>query len=74
MFEPGEKIEISEIMVFNSGHITLPPCQVFFPSTPTIRFEEKVVDIPHIHPNSYYVIPEPFYAYVFDIPEAPIEG
>lgn len=74
VFEPGEKIEISEILVYNSGQITLPSSQIYFPSTPTIKFEEKLVDIPQILPNSYYLIPESFFAYVYDIPEAPIEG
>lgn len=70
IFEPNEQITVSNILVRNTGGLTLPHgASAFIPSTKTIKFEPSRFEIPEntLMPSSRYVIPSSFCGRIKDL-------
>lgn len=75
IFEPGEEIQVSDLMLFNNGRITLPSGPIVsFPSTSTVSFAQEAVLLPSVPPQSYYTLSQVFNGKIYDIPEPVCEG
>jgi hypothetical protein len=77
IFEPNERILVSEVMVVNSGGLPLPEgVTTFMPSTKTIKFEPTQFDLPsdRLFPDQSFVIPITYYGRIFDQPPPNVPG
>lgn len=69
VFEPGEKIVVTNITIFNAGDITLPAgACLTFASTPTTTFDEHLVVLPPLAPGQSYCSDAVVSATLFDVP------
>ncbi len=71
IFEPNEKITISDVIVTNSGGLPLPEnASLFMPSTPTVKFEPTQYNLPsqNLHPGDIHAVPIQFCGRIFDQP------
>ena len=71
IFEPNERITVSNILVRNTGGLTLPHgATAFIPPSKTIKFEPSRYEIPDnvLKPSQRYVIPSSFHGRINDLP------
>ena len=62
IFEPNYSVAVSDVLVVNSGGLTLPPgCIVSMCSTETVRFEPTTFTMPEIPPESTFKVPITFH-------------
>ena len=62
IFEPNYSVAVSDVLVVNSGGLTLPPgCIVSMFSTETVRFEPTTFTMPEIPPGSTFKVPITFH-------------
>ncbi len=77
IFEPNERILVSEVMVVNSGGLPLPEgASTIMPSTKTIKFEPTRFNLPSedLFPGQFFVIPITYYGRIFDQPPPNVPG
>ena len=77
IFEPNERILVSEVVVVNSGGLPLPDgVSTFMPSTKTIKFEPTRFDLPseYLLPGQSFVIPITYYGRIFEQPPSNVPG
>ena len=77
IFEPNERILVSDVLVVNSGGLPLPDgVSTFMPSTKTIKFEPTCFNLPseHLFPGQSFVIPITYYGRIFDQPPPNVPG
>lgn len=66
-YEPNQLITVSDVVVTNTGGLSLPKGAKFsFPTTKTVRFPSKVFELPKILPDDSFTIPEEFTGRIFD--------
>ena len=77
IFEPNERILVSEVVVINSGGLPLPTgVSTFMPSTKTVKFEPTRFDLPNefLNPGQSFVIPITYFGRIFDQPPPNVPG
>ena len=77
IFEPNERILVSDVLVVNNGGLPLPTdVTVFMPSTKTIQFEPTRFELPsdQLLPGQSFTIPITYYGRIFDQPPPNVPG
>ena len=75
VFEPHQRIQVSDVVVVNSGGLTLPPgAIVSIPSTDTVRFEPTTYTLPKLEPSEQIVVPVVFRGRIVDEPSPNTSG
>ena len=69
VFEPNERIQVSHMLIVNSGGLPLPTgATLTIPSTNTVKFEPTRFNVPRLDVNETIVVPISFYGRIFDVP------
>lgn len=69
VFEPHQVIQVTDIVVVNSGGLPLPEgAKVSIPSTETVRFDPTVYTLPRLEPGEEFVVPAVFRGQIVDEP------
>ena len=67
IYEPNQRIRVTNVTVVNSGGLPLPAgAKVFFPSNETARFEPTVYVLPELTPTESFTVPVTFNGRIFD--------
>ena len=75
VFEPNERITVSDVIVINSGGLPLPEgAQVFITSAATIKFEPTRFTLPVLAPNQKFTVPISFGGRLLDAPSPNAPG
>ena len=75
VFEPNERITVSDVIVINSGGLPLPEgAQVFITSAATIKFEPTRFTLPVLAPNQKFTVPISFSGRLLDAPSPNAPG
>ena len=75
VFEPHQQIQVTDIVVLNSGGLPLPAgAKLSIPSTSTVQFEPTIYELPQLEPNEMFTVPATFQGRIADEPSPNITG
>ena len=75
VFEPHQQIQVTDIIVVNSGGLPLPAgAKVSIPSTDSVRFEPTTYSLPGLEPGEQFVVPAVFRGRIVDEPSPNVPG
>lgn len=73
--EPHQQIQVTDIVVVNSGGLPLPAgAKVSIPSTEIVQFEPTIYSLPRLEPGEQFIVPTTFRGRIVDEPSPNIPG